>query len=144
MGSLSVLLVEDVPADAQLVELAFAETKAAVTVVHAGDGCEALDMLRGREGLPPLQPNLILLDLNMPRMDGREFLRAAKEDDVLRSFPVVVLTTSDAERDISTAYRLGAAGYIVKPMEVDDLIDQMDTLIHYWGGVVRLPPPEYV
>ena len=137
----TILLVEDEPADAFLVREAFIENRFLVNLHHASDGVEAFEFLR-REGerfhTAPT-PDLILLDLNMPRMDGREFLAAIKKDDALCSIPVVVLTTSDVERDAVAAYRLGAAGYIVKPVDMDQFFAEMKRLEDYWFSLVRLP-----
>ncbi|HOE40538.1 MAG TPA: response regulator [Rhodoferax sp.] len=137
---LNVLLVEDEPADAHLVRLAFAEGQVPVDLHHVPDGVEAFAFLR-REGayanVP--RPDLILLDLNMPRMDGRQFLKKIKLDAALRSLPVVVLTTSDAERDLLDSYQHFAAGFIVKPVDVDDFIKLASGIGDYWVNIVRLP-----
>jgi len=107
---------------------------------HVLDGVEALEFLR-REGqhLDAPQPDLILLDLNMPRMNGREFLAAVKADEVLKLIPVVVLTTSDVERDVVASYKLGAAGYITKPVDMDQFVDAIRQLDTYWFVLARLP-----
>ena len=137
---LNVLLVEDEPADAHLVRLAFAEGQVPVDLHHVPDGVEAFAFLY-REGayanVP--RPDLILLDLNMPRMDGRQFLKKIKLDAALRSLPVVVLTTSDAERDLLDSYQHFAAGFIVKPVDVDDFIKLASGIGDYWVNIVRLP-----
>ncbi|MBV5297395.1 MAG: response regulator [Rhodoferax sp.] len=137
---LTVLLVEDEPADAHLVRLAFKEGQVAADLHHVSDGVEAFAFLR-REGtyasVP--SPDIILLDLNMPRMDGRQFLQKIKLDAALHSLPVVVLTTSDAERDILDSYDQFAAGYIVKPVDVDAFIKTVRGIGDYWVKVVRLP-----
>lgn len=137
---LNVLLVEDEPADAHLVRLAFAEGQVPVDLHHVPDGVEAFAFLH-REGayanVP--RPDLILLDLNMPRMDGRQFLKKIKLDAALRSLPVVVLTTSDAERDLLDSYQHFAAGFIVKPVDVDDFIKLATGIGDYWVNIVRLP-----
>jgi len=104
------------------------------------DGVEALAYLR-REGQyhdVPF-PDLILLDLNMPRMNGREFLAVVKADEELKTIPVVVLTTSDVERDVVASYKLGAAGYITKPVDMDQFIDAIRQLDNYWFVLARLP-----
>ncbi len=136
-----ILLVEDEPADAHLVRFALRENRVQADVVHVLDGREALAYLR-REG-PPFaaadRPDLILLDLNMPRMDGLEFLSAVKQDPLLRDIPVVVLSTSDAERDVFNAYRLGAAGYVAKSSSVSELIVDLGQLSRYWLTLARLP-----
>ena len=137
---LTVLLVEDEPADAHLVRLAFEEGHVLADLHHVLDGVEAFAFLR-REGdyahVPT--PELILLDLNMPRMDGRQFLRKIKDDPTLHTLPVVVLTTSDAERDMLDSYDHFAAGYIVKPVDVGDFIKVVRGIGDYWINLVRLP-----
>ena len=137
---LTVLLVEDEPADAHLVRLAFEEGHVLADLHHVLDGVEAFAFLR-REGdyahVPT--PGLILLDLDMPRMDGRQFLRKIKDDPILHTLPVVVLTTSDAERDMLDSYDHFAAGYIVKPVDVDDFIKVVRGIGDYWINLVRLP-----
>jgi CheY-like chemotaxis protein len=85
------------------------------------------------------QPDLILLDLNMPRMNGKEFLAEIKKDPVLSVIPVVVLTTSDVERDVVASYKLGAAGYITKPVDMEQFIDAIRQLDNYWFVLARLP-----
>ena len=137
---LIILLVEDEPADAHLVRLAFEESKVLVDLHHVGDGVEAFAFLR-REGayanMP--RPDMILLDLNMPRMDGRQFLQKIKVDATLHGLPVVVLTTSDAERDLLDSYNNFAAGFIVKPVDVDTFIKIVRGIGDYWVSIVRLP-----
>ncbi len=137
---LIVLLIEDEPADAHLVRLAFAEGQVPVDLHHVSDGVEAFAFLR-REGAyaNAPTPELILLDLNMPRMDGRQFLKKIKVDDALLGLPVVVLTTSDAERDLLDSYQNFAAGFIVKPLDVDVFIKLVRGIGDYWVDIVRLP-----
>ena len=137
----TLLLVEDEPADAHLIEIAFREGQAVLDLQHVEDGVEALRYLR-REGAyaEAPRPDLILLDLNMPRMDGRRFLEEQKRDDALRAIPVVVLTTSEAEADILSAYDLGAAGYIVKPFDFADFLEVARKLEDYWVTLIRRPP----
>lgn len=134
--TLDLLLVEDDPADASLVKAAFSEAGVAAVVHHVVDSVDALARLR-RPGAR--LPQLVLLDINLPRMTGRELLAALKADALLRGVPVVVLSTSDAESDVRAAYALGAAGYIVKPVDMGVLIEAMRCLHRYWAGVVRLP-----
>jgi CheY-like chemotaxis protein len=138
---LRILLVEDDAADAHLVRLAMAETRINATLEHVVDGREALEYLRRETDRfkEALRPDLILLDLNMPRLDGREFLVAVKADVALRAIPVVVLSTSDVERDVRGAYRLGAAGYVAKPLDVSEFIAEIRQLGEYWTSLVRLP-----
>ncbi|WP_448191451.1 response regulator [Azospirillum sp. sgz301742] len=137
----TILLAEDDPADAFLVKEAFNENRIAVDLHRVSDGVEAFEFLRrqSEQFRNAPTPDLILLDLNMPRMDGREFLAAIKKDDALCGIPVVVLTTSDVERDAVASYRLGAAGYVVKPMDMDQFFAEIRRLEDYWFSLVRLP-----
>ena len=139
-----ILLVEDELADANLVRLAIKQSKAYCNLHHVMDGLEALAFLRregGRFGSVP-KPDLILLDLNMPRMNGHEFLAAVKADENLASIPVVVLTTSEVERDVASAYKLGAAGFVTKPVDMDQFVAAMGKLAGYWLTLTRLPKKE--
>lgn len=137
---LIILLVEDEVADAHLVRLAFEEAQVGVDLHHVSDGVEAFVFLR-REGTyaHAPTPDLILIDLNMPRMDGRQFLQKIKLDPALHHLPVVVLTTSDTERDMLESYGHFAAGFIVKPVDVDDFIRIVRGIGDYWINIVRLP-----
>jgi CheY-like chemotaxis protein len=137
----NILLVEDEPADAHLVRLALKENKVFCRLFHVFDGLEALAFLRqeGEQNANVPRPDLILLDINMPRMNGAELLAAVKADEQLASIPVVVLTTSDIDRDISASYQLGAAGYITKPIDIDQFIDAIRQLDNYWFALVQLP-----
>ncbi|QEW05838.1 response regulator [Nitrincola iocasae] len=135
-----VLLVEDEPADAHLIRLAFEENNLLVDLRHVSDGVEAFSFLRRQSGYSDeAQPDLILLDLNMPRMNGLQFLEKIKQEVAFRHIPVVVLTTSDSESDIIRSYDLGASGYVVKPVDIDDFIHQVKTLEDYWITLVRRP-----
>ncbi len=137
---LTILLVEDEPADAYLVRLALKEGHILADLHHVSDGVEAFAFLRREANYPDTPtPDLILLDLNMPRMDGRQFLQQIKADAALRALPVVILTTSDAERDLLHSYDHFAAGYIVKPMDVEVFVKVVRNLTDYWINVVRLP-----
>ncbi len=139
-----VLLVEDEPADAHLVRVALRENRLLVDLHVARDGVEALQFLRhqGHFGDDTPRPDLILLDLNMPRMDGREFLAVIKEDAALSKIPVVVLTTSDVERDVVASYQLCAASYITKPVDMEQFSSAIRGLGDYWFALVRLPERE--
>jgi len=139
-----ILLAEDEPADAHLVQIALIENHVLADLHIVIDGREALEFLRrqGARFADVPRPNLILLDLNMPRMDGREFLAAIKQDHDLRDIPVVVLTTSDVERDIAASYHLGAAGYITKPVDINQFMAAIRLLGDYWFTLVRLPQKE--
>ncbi|WP_417579904.1 response regulator [Nitrincola sp.] len=135
-----VLLVEDELADAHLIRLAFEENNLLVDLRHVNDGVEAFRFLRRESGYAEeTSPDLILLDLNMPRMNGLTFLEKIKQETAFRHIPVVVLTTSDSESDILRSYDLGASGYVVKPVDIDDFIHQVKTLEDYWITLVRHP-----
>ncbi len=136
-----ILLAEDEPADAHLVKTALAENKIPAELHHVVDGREVLEFLRrqGPRFAAAPRPDLILLDLNMPRMDGRECLAALKEDATLRTIPVVILTTSDVERDVVASYQLGAAGYITKSVDMLQFLAAIRGLGNYWIDLVRLP-----
>ena len=132
--SLNILLVEDDDLDVMNVRRAFKKNNIANPLYVAKDGVEALAMLRGEQGAPamPAERRIILLDLNMPRMNGIEFLRALRADPVLRPVPVIVLTTSDEERDKVGVYNLNVAGYILKPVTLVSFVETMATLNKYW------------
>lgn len=134
-----ILLLEDEPADAYLIKLALKENKVFCNLHHVEDGVEGLAFVRrqGPHAEAP-RPDLILLDLNMPRMDGREFLRELKADPALRGIPVLVLTTSSAESDISESYMSGASGFVTKPVEMDRFSEVMRQIGDYWFVAVRL------
>lgn len=130
-----VLIVEDDEADAYLAKAAFADNDMAVDLRHVLDGIEALEYLR-RQGAhrEAPRPRLILLDLNMPRMDGRVFLAEVKADPALRDIPVVIFSTSDAPEDKVQTRELGAADYIVKPMYMEELNAAIARLSRFWAG----------
>lgn len=134
--ALKVLLVEDDQVDVMNVRRAFQRSHILNPLFVAGDGAEALEMLRG--GTVPPHGLVVLLDLNMPRMSGIEFLREIRRDANLKHLPVVVLTTSDDERDRTDAYELNVAGYIVKPVTFLNFMEAMTTLNKYWT-LVELP-----
>ncbi len=138
---LVILLAEDEPADAHLFKAALAENHMLVNLHHVQDGREALEFLRhqGSKFSNAPRPDLILLDLNMPRMDGRECLAELKKDTALQAIPVVILTTSEVQRDIIASYELGAAGYITKPVDIDQFFHAIRQLGDYWMHLVRLP-----
>jgi two-component system, chemotaxis family, response regulator Rcp1 len=140
---LQILLVEDNMADARLTMEAFKSSQLAHSVNHALDGVEALEFLcRQGKYLDAPRPDLILLDLNMPRKDGREVLMAIKNDPRLKRIPVVVLTTSDAQEDILRAYALYANCYVCKPMQFDDFNRVIKSIEDFWLTTVKLPPSE--
>ena len=133
---LNILLVEDDDVDVMNVRRAFQRAHVSNPLHVAGNGIEALEMLRG-DGIPS-DRRLVLLDLNMPRMNGIEFLRAVRADASLQSLPVVVLTTSNDERDKVDAYKLNVAGYLLKPVTFTDFVDLMAALNKYWM-LVEMP-----
>jgi len=135
-----ILLVEDNPGDVRLTREAFRDARVSNRLHTVSDGVEALSFL-AREGEyrdAPL-PDLILLDLNLPRKDGREVLAKVKADERLRSIPVVVMTTSKADEDVVRAYGLHANCYIVKPLDFDRFVDVIRTIESFWLCIVRLP-----
>ena len=139
--AVEILLVEDNPGDARLTEEALREGKIRNKLYRAHDGVEALDFLRraGKFAGAP-RPDIILLDLNLPRKDGREVLAELKQDPALRTIPVVVLTTSDAEQDILRSYELHANCYITKPVDLEKFITVVSAIEDFWLTVVKLPP----
>jgi len=138
---LQILLVEDNPADARLVAELFKEGQTSHRIRHVCDGVEALAYLRNHAGEPSARPpDLILLDLNLPRKDGRELLAEIKADDRLKRIPVVVLTTSQAEEDIARAYSLYANCYITKPMDLDQFARVVRSIEDFWLTTAKLPP----
>jgi CheY-like chemotaxis protein len=143
MKQITILMADDDHDDCLLTREALQEAQLSSELVSVGDGEELLQYLRreGRYEDPALspRPGLILLDLNMPRKDGREALREIKADPQLRSIPVVVMTTSQAEQDILQSYGLGAASYITKPVRFEALVEVMRMLGRYWLEVVELP-----
>ena len=138
---IDVLLVEDDPGDVLLIEEAFADNKVRNRLHVVSDGVEALAFLR-REGdhANAPQPDLVLLDLNLPRKDGREVLAEVKGDEALRHIPVVVLTTSKAEEDVLRSYKLHANAYVTKPVDFDRFIDVVRQIDEFFVTVVKLPP----
>jgi two-component system, chemotaxis family, response regulator Rcp1 len=139
---IEILLVEDSPGDVRLTQEAFRASSLPVQLHVAADGVEAMAFLQ-RDGASYEQsprPDLILLDLNMPKMDGREVLARVKNDADLRSIPVVILTTSEAEADISRSYQLQANCYLTKPVHLDAFEDLVRSVNDFWLTKVKLPP----
>jgi chemotaxis family two-component system response regulator Rcp1 len=136
-----ILLVEDNDGDVRLTREALDEGKVANKLIVASDGVEAMAILHrtGNHADKP-RPDLILLDLNLPRMDGRKVLAEIKGDPDLRRIPVVVLTTSKAEEDILRTYNLHANCYITKPVDFDKFVSVVKTIDEFWLTIVRLPP----
>jgi len=143
---ITILMAEDDADDRLLVKDAFQESHVANDLYFVEDGLELLDYLRGQgkytDSTHIPTPDLILLDLNMPRKDGREALEEIKADPRLKRIPVVVLTTSKAEEDILRSYDIGAAGYISKPVTFEGLVEIIKGLGDYWVQIVKLPPKE--
>jgi chemotaxis family two-component system response regulator Rcp1 len=136
-----ILLVEDSPSDAELTVEAMREARVPTRVTVVEDGVSALEFLR-RQGVyaRAQRPDLILLDLNLPRKDGREVLAEVKTDDVLKSIPVLVLTTSRTEADVVDSYRLHANCYIEKPLDFDHFLKVVRTIEEFWFHATSLPP----
>jgi chemotaxis family two-component system response regulator Rcp1 len=142
-GCIQVLLVEDNPGDVRLTKEALKEGKLLNQLTVVGDGVEALSFLR-RQGIyaDAPQPELILLDLNLPKKDGREVLAEIKADPNLRRIPVVVLTTSSSEEDILKIYDLHANCYITKPVDLEQFMGVVKSIEDFWVSVVKLPSHE--
>lgn len=138
-GSINILMAEDDADDRMLFADAFRESGVAVELEFVADGVELLQHLHGLLANSRELPDLLLLDLNMPRMDGREALRAIREQPRLKHLPVIMMTTSSAELDIMVSYQLGANSYVTKPRRYDELIAVLRSLEHYWMETVQLP-----
>jgi chemotaxis family two-component system response regulator Rcp1 len=145
MVTLDILLVEDDPADRKLIKSMVEKQDMAHNLRAAHSAEEALDLLRSGENASEgfTRPDLIILDLNMPGMGGREFLKQIKTDENLRQIPVIILTCSTSERDILDSYELQAAGFITKPAGLADLERVVREAINYWSISCRLPCKEY-
>ncbi len=137
-GAMEILLVEDNASDVDLIMEAFSESKLPMDFTVASDGMEAMDLLKEKVTTRSL-PDLILLDLNLPRKNGREVLREIKSHRDLKSVPVIVLTTSTAPEDIKMSYCMSANGYIKKPMGFDQYIRIAKSIEEFWLQVVNLP-----
>lgn len=139
-----ILIADDDAEDRMLTQDALAESRLANQLQFVEDGEELMDYLHNRgkyeDKVKYPRPGLILLDLNMPKKDGREALKEIKADDHFKRIPIVVLTTSKAEEDILKTYNLGVSSFITKPVKFDSLVDVMRTLSKYWFEIVELPP----
>lgn len=136
--ALSILLVEDDEVDVMNVKRAFRKNKITSPLFFAKNGLEALDLLRGTNGKEKVCPSVVLLDINMPRMNGIEFLQEIRKDEELKSLAVFVMTTSTGDSDEIEAYRLNVAGYILKPLSFQQFIRAVQTLDKYWK-LIELP-----
>ncbi|MCB0050193.1 MAG: response regulator [Caldilinea sp.] len=138
---IEILLVEDNPGDVRLTQEAMRDAKVLNRLNVVPDGVTALEYLRKESRYAnAVRPDVILLDLNLPRMDGRELLAIIKGDDNLKRIPVVVLTTSAAEEDVLRAYNLHANCYVTKPVELDQFIEVVKSIDSFWFSIVNLPP----
>jgi chemotaxis family two-component system response regulator Rcp1 len=136
---ITVLMVEDDPDDVYLTQQALRDSRLLVNLHVVEDGEQAMRYLRREHGVQSRRPNLILLDLNLPVMDGREVLTAIKDDPMLNDIPVVVLTTSKAEEDIAASYRRHANCYISKPVDIEQFRTVVAAIENFWFTVVQLP-----
>ena len=143
---ITILICDDDEDDRMLTQQALEDAHVSNSVQFVEDGEQLLDYLKqrgryaGELGLAP-RPGLILLDLNMPKMDGREALKAIKEDPTIRDIPIVVLSTSRLDEDIIRSYQLGVNSFITKPVTFSGLVEAMNVLGRYWLEIVELPPP---
>ncbi len=139
--NIDILLVEDNPGDVRLTKEALKENKIGNNLYVVGDGAEAMEFLhnKGIYAQKP-RPDLILLDLNLPKKDGREVLAEIKEDKDLKHIPVVILTTSKSEDDIVKTYNLHANCYITKPVDLDQFLTVVKSIEDFWISIVKLPP----
>jgi two-component system, chemotaxis family, response regulator Rcp1 len=143
--SANVLLVEDSPGDVRLTQEAFRDANPSVQLHVATDGVEAMAFLKqegARVGAP--RPDIILLDLNLPKMDGREVLACIKKDASLRMIPTVILTTSEAETDVARSYELQANCYLTKPVQLDVFENVVRSINDFWLTTVKLPPQSQI
>ncbi len=143
MKPIDILLVEDSMGDARLAQEAMRESKVRNTIHHVQDGVEAMEFLRRKgkfKGAP--RPDLVLLDLNLPRKDGREVLREIKEDEALKRIPVVILTISREEEDVLKTYNLHANCFITKPLDLDQFLKVVRAIENFWLTIVKLPNGE--
>lgn len=126
---LNILLIEDDAIEVMKFNRALSTMSTNHKVVEAGNGEEALEILRGQQVIP----DIIVLDLNMPRINGIELLDILKQDSVLRYIPAIMLTTSNNHKDVMECYKLGIAGYMIKPLKYEDYLERVTKLIHYWS-----------
>jgi two-component system, chemotaxis family, response regulator Rcp1 len=141
MNSLRILLVEDSPSDVRLIREALKETLLPVQVTLARDGVEAMEYLRQSEVGLVNRPDIVLLDLNLPRKNGREVLAEVKAAPHLKQIPVLIMTSSKADEDVRQAYSLNANCYITKPANLQDYLDVVRSIEDFWFGTATLPHP---
>lgn len=141
MQSLNILLIEDSPSDVRLVREALKENSMSIEVTVARDGVEAMEYLRQAESGAVTRPALVLLDLNLPRKNGREVLAEVKASPNLRQIPVVVMTSSRADEDIQQAYELNANCYITKPADLPEYVKVVRAIENFWFATATLPDP---
>ena len=140
-----ILLVEDSPVDAEMTIDALRESRIANPIAHVEDGVDALDYLYSRgnfAGRTDGHPVVVLLDIKMPRMDGIEVLRTIREDEALRSLPVVILSSSREERDLAASWNLGVNAYVVKPVDAEQFFVAVRTLGQFWAVMNETPPED--
>ncbi|MFB8787406.1 MAG: response regulator [Potamolinea sp.] len=138
--SVEVLLVEDDPGDIELMEIAFQRSQLLIPLKVVNDGEEAIAYLRKQgEYANAVEPDLILLDLNLPRLNGQEVLQAIKSDEQLKHIPVVILTTSKAQEEVMKSYNLGASAYMTKPVDMEGFSTIVKSLDSFWFTVVKFP-----
>lgn len=143
MNGIEILLVEDNDGDVQLTKEALERAKVKNNLHVAHDGVEAMEFLRRQNGHAKApRPDLVLLDLNLPNMDGREVLQEMKNDPALKTIPVVVITSSEAEQDIVRSYSLSANCYVTKPLDLKQFIHVVQSISEFWLQIVKLPPKE--
>lgn len=146
--SIHILMADDDQDDQLLIRDALSESLVHSTLRIVNDGMELIEYLQGSNEFSnrdtSIQPDLILLDLNMPRMDGRQALAAIKADPALRRIPVIILTTSTADEDVLASYDLGAASYLSKPVTYQGLVELMQKLGHYWLDCVEFPSEKLI
>ena len=130
-----ILLVDDNPDDVYLTTRAFRQNNITNEIIVANDGVQALELLLPDDDRPPLRPSIVLLDIHMPRMDGLEVLARLRADAFTRTLPVIVLTTSDEDRDIAESYSQGANSYVQKPVHTDEFLEAARMLGVYWLGL---------
>lgn len=141
--AVDILLVEDNPGDVRLTKEALRDAKVLNKIFVAKDGVEAMEFLRKEGAFTDMHmPDLILLDLNLPRKDGREVLAEIKADPKLKHIPVVILTSSKADEDILEAYNLHANCYVTKPVDLNGFVEIMHSMKEFWFTIVKLPPEE--